>query len=530
MTDDAAGENNIESLAQRAKEVLDRVRSNADDIDLSAASFEQVASQDDIAPDVDLDVPEVDLDTDVSAAATPGGYISALQDSDDSDSESEADLGVDQDVDPQLDDDTDLPEDEGIGDESAIAAAIGLGESADGDSDIDEEPEVDDIEADEAVEPIVEDETPTELLDDVPEPASAALATADSFDADSLRVEPVEEESNRRLGCLIPLFLLGLLILALILFWGSLFGDDEAVLLDNDTVASTTSEPLEATTSTTELDATTSTSETTTTTTTTEVPPAIPDTAWELLGGTTGTDQFASFGAPFGLQAILEGADAPGLDGFTLLAPSNEAIAALSQEDVASFGQDPASAEALINYHIIDQRLTPELLLSAAGGQIESRVGLPIDVALEGDDLVLNGQARVALDALVADNAHVLVIDSVLQPPTINTVIELGEVQFEVISAIITPAGQAELQKAVEFFEENPDANAVIEGHTDTDGPAGPNQGLSERRANAVRDFLISQGVDGSRLTAEGFGETQPIIVDGVEDKVASRRIELNIR
>lgn len=529
MTDDAAGENNIESLAQRAKEVLDRVRSNADDIDLSAASFEQVASQDDIAPDVDLDVPEADLDTDVSAAATPGGYISALQDSDDSDSESEADLGVDQDVDPQLDDDADLPEDESSGDESAIAAAIGLGESADGDSDIDEEPEADDIEVDEAVEPIVEDETPTEFLDDVPESASAALATTDSFDADSLRVEPVEEESNRRLGCLIPLFLLGLLILALILFWGSLFGDDEAVLLDGDTVASTTSEPLEATTSTTELEATTSTSETTTTTTT-EVPPAIPDTAWELLGGTTGTDQFASFGAPFGLQAILEGADAPGLDGFTLLAPSNEAIAALSQEDVASFGQDPASAEALINYHIIDQRLTPELLLSAAGGQIESRVGLPIDVTLEGDDLVLNGQARVALDALVADNAHVLVIDSVLQPPTINTVIELGEVQFEVISAIITPAGQAELQKAVEFFEENPDANAVIEGHTDTDGPAGPNQGLSERRANAVRDFLISQGVDGSRLTAEGFGETQPIIVDGVEDKVASRRIELNIR
>ncbi len=529
MTDDAAGENNIESLAQRAKEVLDRVRSNADDIDLSAASFEQVASHDDITPDVDLDVPEDDPGTEATAAATPGGYISALQGPEESASETEADLGVDQDVDPQLDDDTDLPEEEGIGDESAIAAAIGLGESADGDSDIDEEPD-DQGTDDEDFETIVEDETPTELLDDVPEPASAALATTDSFDADSLRVEPVEEESNRRLGCLIPLFLLGLLILALILFWGSLFGDDEAVLLDNDTVASTTSEPLEATTSTTELDATTSTSETTTTTTTTEVPPVIPDTAWELLGGTTGTDQFASFGAPFGLQAILEGADAPGLDGFTLLAPSNEAIAALSQEDVASFGQDPASAEALINYHIIDQRLTPELLLSAAGGQIESRVGLPIDVALEGDDLVLNGQARVALDALVADNAHVLVIDSVLQPPTINTVIELGEVQFEVISAIITPAGQAELQKAVVFFEENPDANAVIEGHTDTDGPAGPNQGLSERRANAVRDFLISQGVDGSRLTAEGFGETQPIIVDGVEDKVASRRIELNIR
>lgn len=524
MTDDAAGENNIESLAQRAKEVLDRVRSNADDIDLFAVPTEQVPSRDDVAADVDLDVPEVDVDTEVSAAATPGGYISAIQETDDTDPQLDADADVEQ-----------LPDDESEesgDDESAIAAAIGLDEGADVDSDIDVEPEQQgtDDETVEAVEAVVEDETPTGVVDDVPEAASAAGATTDSFDADSLRVEPAEEESNRRLGCLIPLLLLGLLILALILFWGSLFGDDEAVLLDGDTVASTTSEPLEATTATTELEATTSSSDTTTTTTTTEVPPTIPDTAWELLGGATGTDQFASFGAPFGLQAILEGADAPGLDGFTLLAPSNEAIAALSQEDIASFGQDPASAEALINYHIIDQRLTPELLLSAAGGQLESRIGLPIDVALDGDDLVLNGQARVALDALIAENAHILVIDSVLQPPTINTVIELGEVQFEVISAIITPAGEVELQKAVEFFQNNPDANAVIEGHTDTDGPAGPNQALSERRANAVRDFLISQGVDGSRLTAEGFGETQPIIVDGVEDKVASRRIELNIR
>ena len=98
------------------------------------------------------------------------------------------------------------------------------------------------------------------------------------------------------------------------------------------------------------------------------------------------------------------------------------------------------------------------------------------------------------------------------------------------ISAIITEAGQNELQKAVTFFEENPDVSAVIEGHTDTDGPSEPNQRLSERRANAVRDFLISQGIDGDRLTAQGFGETDPILVDGVEDKAASRRIEFNIR
>jgi outer membrane protein OmpA-like peptidoglycan-associated protein len=319
------------------------------------------------------------------------------------------------------------------------------------------------------------------------------------------------------------------------LFWSQLFGsDDDPVLLPGDSVeVTTTSEALESSSSSADTDTTvtTETTSTTSTTTTIEPLPLIPDTAWELLDGETNTDQFAAFGSTFGLQEVLEGADnsdAP--EGFTLLAPSNDAISALSQEQVAGFGQDPASAEALIGYHIIDQRLTPELLLSAAGGQIESRIGLPIDVSLDGDDVVLNGQARVSLDSLVAGNGNVLVIDSVLQPPTINSVIDLGEVQFEVISAIITPQGEAELQKAVAFFQDNPDANALIEGHTDTDGPAEPNQRLSERRAEAVRAFLISQGIDGTRLTSEGFGETQPIVVDGAEDKAASRRIELNIR
>ena len=79
----------------------------------------------------------------------------------------------------------------------------------------------------------------------------------------------------------------------------------------------------------------------------------------------------------------------------------------------------------------------------------------------------------------------------------------------------------------MEFFNENPDLSAVIEGHTDTDGSTDGNQRLSDRRAQAVLDYLVSQGIDAGRLEAQGFGESQPIIVDGAEDKEASRRIEI---
>ncbi len=543
MTDHSSGENNIESLAQRAKEVLDRVRSHTDDAERPSekdfattnratepstepveTSFEDLDTADLAVIDETAEVAEVAADdttdeTDVTADVTAGdtdvetssGYIAALAASEGG----EPTPTLDTDFESGLDLDADFGS--GLAAETEPDLAAGL-----------EETGIVDL-GDDAVAGL-EHETDMAM--------STALVPTKTFDADSLRSDDADED-GRKFGCLIPLVLLGLIVLALVLFWGRLFGsDDDPVLISptSDEVT-TSSEALDAPDSSTDTDTTVTTESTTTTTTSTsttttsEAPPSVPETAWELLDAGNGTDQFASFGSAFGLQQVLEGldgADTP--DGFTVLAPSNDAISALTLEQLAGYAQDPSSAEALIGYHIVDQRLTPDLLLSAAGGQIESRVGLPIDVALDGDDVVLNGQARVALDALVAGNGNVLVIDTVLQPPTINSVIDLGEVQFEVISAIITPEGEAELQKAVAFFKENPDAKAVIEGHTDTDGPAEPNQRLSERRAEAVRTFLISQGIDGARLTAEGFGETRPIIVDGTEDKAASRRIELNIR
>ena len=67
----------------------------------------------------------------------------------------------------------------------------------------------------------------------------------------------------------------------------------------------------------------------------------------------------------------------------------------------------------------------------------------------------------------------------------------------------------------------------VIVGHTDTDGSADSNQLLSEGRATTVRDALVARGLDEAALTAEGRGESEPVLAeDGTEDKAASRRVE----
>ena len=69
-----------------------------------------------------------------------------------------------------------------------------------------------------------------------------------------------------------------------------------------------------------------------------------------------------------------------------------------------------------------------------------------------------------------------------------------------------------------------------IEGHTDSDGAETANQRLSKARADAVFEYMISHGVQGSRLRTDGFGETRPIDTNRTSaGKSANRRVEFHI-
>ena len=70
-------------------------------------------------------------------------------------------------------------------------------------------------------------------------------------------------------------------------------------------------------------------------------------------------------------------------------------------------------------------------------------------------------------------------------------------------------------------------ATQLFAGHTDDIGPADGNQRLSQRRADAVRNWLVDNGIDADRLTAVGYGEDQPIADNSTEEgRTANRRIE----
>jgi outer membrane protein OmpA-like peptidoglycan-associated protein len=102
------------------------------------------------------------------------------------------------------------------------------------------------------------------------------------------------------------------------------------------------------------------------------------------------------------------------------------------------------------------------------------------------------------------------------------------DVLFDVDQAELKPGGMQRLARVAEFLRQNPDRNVLIEGHTDSTAPDAYNLALSQRRANAVEDFLITQGVDPNRISAIGYGEQLPIATnETAAGRQANRRVEI---
>lgn len=94
----------------------------------------------------------------------------------------------------------------------------------------------------------------------------------------------------------------------------------------------------------------------------------------------------------------------------------------------------------------------------------------------------------------------------------------------------ILPMSEPELESLAQFLNENPTVRIRIIGHTDAVGTDEANQRLSEGRANAVRNNLIERGIDGSRIEAEGRGESEPIDTNDTEEgRQNNRRVEFEI-
>ncbi len=217
---------------------------------------------------------------------------------------------------------------------------------------------------------------------------------------------------------------------------------------------------------------------------------------------------------------------------FTVFAFTDEAYASLPESVRARLDADPGLVAGVLGAHYAAGAAEATTIAAAEGFAVAS--GEEIGVVSDGE-LIWIGGSRI-VETIDSGNAVVHVVDRVIIPPsfgaaegTVNELLALAPVQFEVASAELTPAGARVLSRAVAYLRTNP-VNVEIGGHTDSDGDAASNQALSEARALTVQTFLGEQGVDPALLSAVGYGATQPIASnDTDEGKARNRRIEFTI-
>lgn len=110
------------------------------------------------------------------------------------------------------------------------------------------------------------------------------------------------------------------------------------------------------------------------------------------------------------------------------------------------------------------------------------------------------------------------------------TLSDAGDVLFEFDKSNLTPAATAALDKQLDKLRAADVVTIKVEGHTDSVGSDAYNQGLSERRAASVVSYLVAHGVQQSKISSEGFGESRPVADNATDEgRAQNRRVELHI-
>jgi outer membrane protein OmpA-like peptidoglycan-associated protein len=109
-------------------------------------------------------------------------------------------------------------------------------------------------------------------------------------------------------------------------------------------------------------------------------------------------------------------------------------------------------------------------------------------------------------------------------------VLTLGDVLFNTGRAELNPGAGRKLDQLAQFLNQHPDRRIEIDGFTDSVGPDDYNQDLSQRRADAVKTALVTRGIDGSRITTQGYGKSFPVASNSESGgRQLNRRVEVVI-
>lgn len=135
-------------------------------------------------------------------------------------------------------------------------------------------------------------------------------------------------------------------------------------------------------------------------------------------------------------------------------------------------------------------------------------------------------------DSVQVDNLEItpVVKNIFLTPIEVGITVRLKNIYFDFDRTTLKPESFVELNKVVDFLNQNPKVSVEIAGHTDAKGSDTYNENLSQGRSQSVVDYLVSQGIDRARLQAHGYGESKPIDSNETEEgRANNRRVEFTV-
>lgn len=168
-------------------------------------------------------------------------------------------------------------------------------------------------------------------------------------------------------------------------------------------------------------------------------------------------------------------------------------------------------APGIYRFDILNEQESNFVLSVERNGYVYKSLKVGIPAATEE---VQEFRKKVALDKIAANYSMIL-----------------NFIYFDFNSAQLKQESFDELNRLKQFLVNNPETNVEIAGHTDNIGPAKYNKQLSLLRAQAIVDFLISEGIATERLVAKGYGEEDPLASndDEAEGRELNRRVEMRI-
>ncbi len=202
--------------------------------------------------------------------------------------------------------------------------------------------------------------------------------------------------------------------------------------------------------------------------------------------------------------------------------------------------------EMVLSGQVPDEAARDALVIAAVAQYGEEAVTEELEIAAEavtadGGTLTVSGEASTEAErAELLDRAEAVAVAGGLDlvdgvtvrsvEQSLNDLFELDPIEFDTARATIRDGSTPTLDAAAELINANPDAGPLlVVGHTDSDGSTRTNQALSEARAAAVVDYLVTTGsVEPERLEAEGRGESELLVDPDItpEDRQRNRRIE----